>query len=189
MAQFSNPPPPIRPCSEIFLLPLQVATSPLVRDPPAVEPLEMTPLAGRSDHAEADRSEEPVKSDNDGVQNAKDSPLNLPVKPPRGPIRAETHYDDREPQRRVIMMDVGDTTHGDEGDVVQDPSNERVDARVVNLVHVGLLQVVVATLPAHGVEEHNEAEDTQTGSANPVDKWVAEKEVLHDCDMLEIAVS
>jgi hypothetical protein len=71
------------------------------------------------------------------------------------------------------MMDVRDTAHGNKRDVVQHPSNDRVDTRVVNLVHVRLLQVVVTTLPADGIEEDDENKDSQTGGATPVDKRVA----------------
>lgn len=49
------------------------------------------------------------------------------------------------------MMDVGHTTHGDEGNVVEYPTDDGVDTGVVNLIHVGLLQVIVAALPAHGI--------------------------------------
>lgn len=51
----------------------------------------------------------------------------------------------------------------------------------MNLVHIGLLQVGVTALPAHGIEDHEKHEHAETGSADPVDKWVAEEEVFDDC--------
>ena len=48
-------------------------------------------------------------------------------------------------------MDVGDTGHGDEGYVVQYPTDCRVDAGVVDMVDLVLLEIVVPTLPAHQI--------------------------------------
>lgn len=56
----------------------------------------------------------------------------------------------------------------------------------MNLIHIGLLQVSIATLPSYGVEQDEEAEDTQTGGAAPVDKWITKEEVLDNCDLLEV---
>jgi hypothetical protein len=157
----------------------------LIRDPPALEPFKVGPLAARSNHTEADGPEEPVQPNDYGIENGKDAPLYLLVERPRHPIHTETHNDDGKPECRVVMMDVGDTAHSNEWNVVQYPSNQRVDTRVVNLVHVGLLQVGVTTLPADGVENNEENKDSKTGGANPVDEWIAKKEVLDDCGVLD----
>lgn len=57
------------------------------------------------------------------------------------------------------MVDIGDTTHEDEGEVVQEPANDGVDTGVVDVVHVVLSQVGVATLPADQVEDEEETEE------------------------------
>jgi hypothetical protein len=64
---------------------------------------------------------------------------------------------------------------------VQDPADDGVDARVVDLVNLRLLEVVVAALPADQVPGNDETKDTKTGSAAPVDEGVTEKEVLDNC--------
>ena len=76
------------------------------------------------------------------------------------------------------MMDVGDTSHGHEWHVVQEPSEHRVQTSVVNLVNVGLRELLVATLPADCVPNDHEAENTERGSGHPVDERISEEEVL-----------
>jgi hypothetical protein len=83
------------------------------------------------------------------------------------------------------MVNICDTAHGHERDVVQYPSDDGVDTGVVNLVHVGLLQVVVTTLPADGVKEDEENKDAKTSGTTPIDERVAQKEVLDDCSVLD----
>jgi len=56
----------------------------------------------------------------------------------------------------------------------------------VDLVHVGGLEVCVAALPAHRVEEDEEGEDAEGGGAGPVDEGVAEEEVLDDWIVLDM---
>ena len=108
----------------------------LVGDPPAVEPLEVFPLAAGSDHTEGDGTEEHVQADDDGVQNGEDGPLYLLTELSRGEVEAEAHDDDGEPQRGVVVVHVGDTTHGDEGCVVKGPADDGVDTSVVDLVNL-----------------------------------------------------
>jgi hypothetical protein len=145
------------------------------------------PLAARADHAEADRPEKPVEANDDNVQDAEDTPLYLLVKAPSCPVHAEAHDDDREPESWVVMMDVGNTAHGNERNVVEYPTNDGVDTGVVDLVHIGLLEIVIAALPAHGVPKNDETEDTKTGGTAPVDKGVAKEEVLYDYGVLDCA--
>ena len=78
------------------------------------------------------------------------------------------------------MVDVSDTGHGDERQVVQEPAEDGVDAGVVELVDLRPGELLVAALPADGVPgEHAEEEDDGEGRA-PVDERVAEEEVLDD---------
>ena len=77
-------------------------------------------------------------------------------------------------------MDVSDTSHDDEWQVVQEPSDDWVDTSIVDLVDLRLLQLVVATLPSDEVPEDDEAQEAQGGGGTPVDDWVAEEEVLDD---------
>ena len=78
------------------------------------------------------------------------------------------------------MVNVGDTSHGDEGQVVQEPAEHGVDARVVEVVDLGPSELVVAALSADRVpSDHDEEEADREGRA-PVDERVAEQEVLDD---------
>lgn len=76
------------------------------------------------------------------------------------------------------MVDVGDTGHGDEWEVVQEPTDDWVDSGIVDMVDVVLGQLVVATLPADGVPCDDQSEESERGGAAPVDEGVAEKEIL-----------
>lgn len=78
------------------------------------------------------------------------------------------------------MVNIGDTAHGNKWEVVQHPADDGIDAGVVDLVDVGLLQVGVATLPAHGVEDDDKHEDAETGGTTPIDERVTKEEVFYD---------
>lgn len=78
------------------------------------------------------------------------------------------------------MVDVGDTCHGDERIVVEEPANDRIDTRVVELVDLPLLEIGVAALPANEIPDDHESNDAERGCRAPVDDWIAEKEILHD---------
>jgi hypothetical protein len=111
-----------------------------------------------------------------------DSPADLLVEVPCSPVKAETHGQDGKPQRRVVVVDVSNTAHSHEWQVVEDPTDDRVDSGVMDLVDLALLEVVVASLPADNVPDDDKAKDTQTGCAAPVDERVPQQEVLDDCD-------
>ena len=46
------------------------------------------------------------------------------------------------------MVDIGDSCHCDEWEVVEEPSNDWVNTRVVDLVDLGLVEIDEAALPA-----------------------------------------
>lgn len=140
----------------------------------------MAPLLIGSDHAEGNGPEEPVETNDNRVQNGKNTPANLLVQAPRCPIKAEAHSQDREPQRRVVVVDVGDTAHSHEGKIVEDPTDDGVDSGVVDLVNIGLLKVVVTALPADNVPDYDKTKDAETGCAAPVDEGITEEEVLNN---------
>lgn len=125
----------------------------LVSDPPALEPLEVFPLAARSNHTEGDGPEQPVQEDGSKVQYSKDAPLYLLVQLPCGEVQAEAHNDDGKPQSGVVVVHICDTAHGDEWCVVESPANDGIDTCVVEQVDFRLLQVIESTLPADDVKE------------------------------------
>jgi hypothetical protein len=63
---------------------------------------------------------------------------------------------------------------------VQEPPDNGVETGVVELIDVGLLEVIVAALPADEVPEDHKGEDAEGGGAAPVDGGVAEEEILYD---------
>ncbi len=63
---------------------------------------------------------------------------------------------------------------------MQKPPSEGVQPPIMDLVDLARRQLVVATLPAHGVPGHEGAEAEERGRAAPVDEGVAEQEVLDD---------
>jgi hypothetical protein len=131
----------------------------LVGDPPALEPLEVFPLAARSNHTEGDGPEQPVQEDGSKVQYSKDAPLYLLVQLPCGEVQAEAHNDDGKPQSGVVVVHICDTAHGDEWCVVESPANDGIDTCVVEQVDFRLLQVIESTLPADDVKEEKKTEN------------------------------
>lgn len=157
---------------------------PLIRDPPAIEPLEMRPLAARTHHSKADGPEKPEQADDRDIKDTVKRPVDLLVELARRPIYAEARNQDSEIQCRIVMVHICDTSHGDKGNVVQEPANNGVETGVVNVVNVHGLEVIVATLPADEVPGNIEGEDTERGGGAPVDDGVTEEEVLDNCDRL-----
>ena len=134
----------------------------------------------RTHHTEANRPKQPEEPDNGDVKGTKDGPVDLLVQLARAPVDAEASGKDGEVQSRVVVVDVGDTAHGDEWKIVQEPSDDGVEAGVVDLVNVGGLEVFVAALPTDEVPDYHEGEDTERGGGAPVDDWVTKEEVLDD---------
>jgi len=151
-----------------------------IRHPPRIEPLQIAILAIRAYHAPGDGHEEDIQADGGRVQHAVEDVLHALGLVPQDPVGDEAEGEDREVERWVVVVHVGDARHGHEGEVVQDPAEDRVDARVVDVVDVGRLELVVAALPADEVPDHEEAEGAQGGRGAPVDEGVAEEEVLDD---------
>ena len=82
------------------------------------------------------------------------------------------------------MVHISDTSHGDKGNVMQEPADNGVKTRVVDMVYVNGLEVVVAALPTDKVPGNIECEYTERGGGTPVDNGVTKKEVLDDCTRL-----
>lgn len=94
------------------------------------------------------------------------------------PVNKETESQDGKVQSGIVVVDVGNTCHDDERQVVQEPTNNGVDTRVVHLVEFLLVEVLEATLPAQDVPNNGQTDESQSHRASPVDKGVSEQEVL-----------
>jgi hypothetical protein len=117
------------------------------------------PLAAGSDHTERNGPEQPVEANDNGIQDCEDGPLYLLAELPCGEVEAEAHDDDGKPQGGVVVVNIGDTTHGDKRCVVKGPADDGVDTGVVKLINLRLREIVVAPLPADQVEDDEETED------------------------------
>lgn len=140
----------------------------------------MAPLLVAALHTKAYSPEQPVKTHDYRIKREVNTHLHILMQLARRPINHKSKGQDREPQCRVVVMYVGDATHNDKGQVVQEPSNDRIDTCVMNLIQILWLQLVVATLPADSVPNDHQGEYAQRGGGCPVHEWVAEEEVL-DC--------
>lgn len=150
----------------------------LIRDSPVVEPLHVLVLLVRAHHSPADGHEEDVKPDNRGIKDTKANALRKFALASEKPVGKETEGEDGEVESRVVVMNVGDTAHDDEGQVVEEPADDRVDSSIVDLVNAILVELVVTTLPAESVPNDEKAKDTETSSGAPVDERVAKQEIL-----------
>ena len=140
----------------------------------------MPPLLIRPLHTEADGAEEPEHTNNHRVQHGEDAPLHALVQVPRVPVHTEATAQDGEIERGVVVMNVSHTRHSDEGEVMQEPADDGVDAGVVEVVDLGPGELVVAALPADRVPREHEEEEAEREGRAPVDGRVAEEEVLDD---------
>ena len=111
----------------------------------------MRPLLVAALHAEAESAEEPEHADDSNVQHGENAPLHALAEVAGVPVQAEAGAEDGEVERRVVVVDVSDTSHCDEGQVVKEPAEDGVDAGVVELVDLRQGQLLVAALPADGV--------------------------------------
>ena len=140
----------------------------------------MLPLRTRPDHAEANRAKDPKQPNRCEIQHAIQPPLGRLRQASGGPVDTEAGGEDSEVEGRVVVVNVSDATHGDEGQVVQEPAEDGVEAGVVDLVEVGGGQVGKAALRADGVECDEGAEEAEGERGAPVDKGIAEEEVFDD---------
>lgn len=140
----------------------------------------MGPLLVRAFHAENDGPEVDEQADDDGIKNRIHHCRNRGVDPAGNPIDAETKDEDSVVKSRIVVVDIRHTSHDDEGEIVQDPADSRVNARVVNVVDFLLAELLVSSLPAQEIPDEEEAKRNKTSSASPVDDRVAEEVVLDD---------
>lgn len=85
-------------------------------------------------HSEADILEQHKQADRYQVQQRKYSPLVPGLELPRDMIGKETFCKDCKIKGRIIMMNVCDPGHSDERQVMEEPTDHRVDARVMYLI-------------------------------------------------------
>lgn len=156
------------------------AILPSIGDSPRLKPLQVLELLVASLHAKTDWAKQDVKTNDHSVEYAVQAPLELGGQFPSREIQAEASDEYREPEGRIVVVDVGNASHGDEWIVVQEPADDGIDTGIVELINLPFLQIREATLPADEVPGEHGNEDTEGRSGAPVDKWVSEEEVLRD---------
>jgi hypothetical protein len=75
-------------------------------------------------------------------------------------------------------MNIGDTSHGNKWQVVQEPTKDRIERRIVDLINISLLEVVIASLPSDEVPSYHNCYYAQGGRGKPVDQRVSKEEIL-----------
>ena len=107
----------------------------------------MPPLATRPHHPKTDIPKHQEHAHDDRIHHQVQAPLHILPDAPRHPVDAETETKNRKVQRRKVVVQVCDTCHRDKGHVVQEPADDRIYPRIVDLINVTLLEIVVAALP------------------------------------------
>lgn len=95
-------------------------------------------------------------------------------------VKSEPEHQNCEIQRWVVVVYVGDTRHRDERNVVQKPTNNRVETCIVNMVDPLLVKIIITALPPDEVEYYHRNEDTEGCGGTPIHYWVTKEEVLYD---------
>lgn len=124
----------------------------LIGDSPTLKPLQILPLLIGTFHTKADCSEKPEHSDDTSVEKSVEAPLRILAPLPGREINTEAGSKDRKVQCRVVMVHIGDTTHSNEREVVEYPTNNWVDTSVVDLINFVQAEIGVSTLPTDQVE-------------------------------------
>ena len=140
----------------------------------------MPPLLIRALHPKANSPEEPKQANNNRIQHREDTPLQTLMQVPRVPVQTKATRQNSKVQRRIIVMDIRHARHGDEGQIMQEPANDGIQAGVVEVIDLGPGELVVAALPAHRVPGQHQEEEAQREGRAPVYRRVAEEEVLDD---------
>ena len=89
----------------------------------------MLPLHIITFHAEDDGAEQHKERHRDQVQDTVDRPLGrfiLARQRPREPINHERHGQNGKIQRRIIVMHIGNSSHGHKWEIVQKPAGNRI---------------------------------------------------------------
>jgi len=144
--------------AHLFHIILSRTVHSLIRHSPGIKPFHVAEIFIRSLHSPTDGHEVDVQTSGDGVEASIDGILDLLNLVAEDPVSEEAEVEDCEIQSRVVVMDVSDTSHSHEGDVVQEPANDWVDGRIVDLIDILLLELGVTALPSDKIPDNKEAD-------------------------------
>jgi hypothetical protein len=151
---------------------------PLICYSPSLKPLHVAVFLVWSGHSPANRHEENVKTNSYSVQNTVKSILDTFNLVFQHPVGKKAHVQDGKVESRIIVVNIGDTSHGDEWQIVKEPTNDWIYGGIMNLIDIGLLELVVTTLPSYKIPHNEKSNESQACSRAPIDERVAKEEVL-----------
>lgn len=77
------------------------------------------------------------------------------------------------------MMNIRHSSHNNERQIMQNPSNDWVQARIMDMVDICLGKLIVTSLPAHEIPNYQEPKDAKAKCTSPVNEWVAKEIVFN----------
>jgi len=135
-------------------------------------------LAGWALHTERDWDEEDKDTNDDGIGNTVHDPSDLGWQLLAEEVEEEAKDKDGKVESWVVMMDIGNSAHHDERDVMERPTDQWVESVVVPLINILLGKILAASLPSEKINEEGDTKESQGSGGAPVDKWVTQQEVL-----------
>lgn len=140
----------------------------------------MLPLKVRTLHAENEGAEEDEKTDDSNIKSTVDRPLVDRTESLGRPVHSKSSGQNCEVQGWIVVVDVGDTCHGHERKVVEEPAYYWIKTRDPDVVNILHRKVIIATLPANKVPNDYQAEESQGSCTAPVNNGISKEEVLDD---------
>ena len=131
---------------------------------PAATPAQAAVLLDKAADAERDALEPPEDADDGEGVAAKDEPLGACRQPAVGKnkvVEEVSEHEDGEPERRHVVVEVGDAAHDEEGDIVERPAAKRELEAKDELLPLAGAKIDVLALAAHQVADQDANADKQ----------------------------
>lgn len=129
-------------------------------------------------HSPADGDEVDVKTNDGGVEDAINNSLDCRLAVASEPVNQEAKGKDGKVESGIVVMHIGDTGHNNKGKIVEEPSGNGVQRRIVDVVNLLLAEVAETSLPAENVPDNDEANHSKRSGGTPVDQRITKEEVL-----------
>lgn len=78
----------------------------------------------------------------------------------QGPVSQKAGRQDGKVESRIIVVNVGDTGHDNKWQVVQEPSDDRVETSVVDMIDIRLAELLETALPTNKVPDDSESDES-----------------------------
>jgi hypothetical protein len=137
-------------------------------------------LAGWSLHTKRDWDKEDEDTDDYGICNTVNSPRELGGQLLGEKVEEEAKDEDGKVESWVVMMDIGDSAHHDEWDIMESPTDQWIESVIVPFINILLGEVFAASLPPEKIDKEGNTEESQGSSAAPVNDRITQQKVLDD---------